>query len=66
MVTDDEIHAFCSFYGLAFYRRGCPENWDDEAVFRASSNTWPQFGITIALTTVREWLDHPPYLGEGI
>ena len=62
----EQILAFCQYYGICFYKMGCPENWDDPTCFRAGDNGFPQRGITIALDTVKEWVEHPPFLAEGI
>ena len=66
----EEIEAFCRYYSISFYRMGCPENWDDPTVFRAGDNGryWGdrECGLTIELKTVREWVDHPPFLAECI
>jgi hypothetical protein len=65
-VTRDDINRFCRDHNVAFYRMGRPENWDDPEVFRVATHDFPNRGITVPVGKVVEWLEHPPFLGEGI
>lgn len=66
IMSKADIETFCKEHGVAFYSMGCPDNWDDQSVFRVMTHDFPSRGITVPLSLVRKWFDNPPYVGENI
>lgn len=67
-VSHQDILDFCSYYEMTFYQMGCPENWEDKTVFRASTLQFgfPPRGLTVELLRIANWKKNPPFIAEGI
>lgn len=65
-VTEEQVREFCAYYGVWLYCMGDPCDPHTTGVFRVGTNEFPSRGITVPVSLVREWLDKPPFVGEGI
>lgn len=63
MITENDIRKWCAEHDCSFYKVGCPEDWNRKDCFRVGvvgGTAWAEYGVTIPIQLVKEWLKNPP------
>lgn len=61
--SEDDFRRWCEEHDCSFFRLGCPDDWERRDCFRVGvvgGTAWAEYGVTVPVQAVIDWLADPP------